>query len=649
MNVITDRALHIGGAIILSCLCPITHGTAKAELNLENTELPAGRGRVPSVPTSENSRVFSLESLRDDIARADMEKADLENADIENADLEIIDPVSNESLPVEAETAIPSQGLERTLVEGIRVVYRRADGTTDSAGVFPESEFDRIFREYTAENGNYLTVEQVREIADQITSLYAANNYITSKAIRIRETAENSIVTIVVVEGELTRINIDQGETDWIDPAYIRNRLALGISVPLNTIDLGRQLRLLRLDPIFGSVEATLESAYERNEEGIAEAEKIGQNVLEVRVRPANPVSSALTLDNYSPPVVGAERFGAGIRRRNATGRGDELSAAYTITETGGAETFDVSYALPINPYNGRLVIRSSWDWTRIPAAEGSSRSDIEGSSERYEVALVQPVFRSPEEEFSLSLGLSFVEKETVLDLSSNSFIVGVEESLSRSASNSFTARGVSRTSVIRFGQDYVKRDDSGSWTLGSQFHLGVDLLGATLNESPIPDGRFFSWSGKVQRVQEVGNNHLIIAQGLVQLASDSLFPEHQLVLGGARSVRGVRQNVRLGDNGFSFTLEDRITLRRNESGASVLELIPFIDAGLIWNTQGNPNELPEQRFLAGTGAGLIWGEAFGVDNLSLRFDAALPLVNLADRGNNFQDVAVYFGVTYEP
>ncbi len=60
-------------------------------------------------------------------------------------------------------------------------------------------------------------------------------------------------------------------------------------------------------------------------------------------------------------------------------------------------------------------------------------------------------------------------------------------------------ANGVSRTSVIKFGQDY-KREPQRAWFLrrrsppqASQFSFGIDILDATINNHPIPDGRFFS------------------------------------------------------------------------------------------------------------------------------------------------------------
>ena len=61
-------------------------------------------------------------------------------------------------------------------------------------------------------------------------------------------------------------------------------------------------------------------------------------------------------------------------------------------------------------------------------------------------------------------------------------------------------------------------------------------------------------------------------------------------MIGGGQSVRGYRQNVRAGDNGFRFSIEDRIILVRDEGGEPVFILAPFFDMGSVWNVGDNPN-----------------------------------------------------------
>ena len=86
--------------------------------------------------------------------------------------------------------------------------------------------------------------------------------------------------------------------------------------------------------------------------------------------------------------------------------------------------------------------------------------------------------------------------------------------------------------------------------------------------------------------------------------------------------------------------------MQRDASGNTTLQLAPFLEAGTVWNVANNPNKLPNQRFLAGVGLGVIWEP---IPRLNLRVDYAIPLVRISDRGDNLQDKGIYFNIIYTP
>ncbi|GAC1490339.1 MAG: hypothetical protein NVS2B14_02370 [Chamaesiphon sp.] len=322
----------------------------------------------------------------------------------------------------------------------------------------------------------------------------------------------------------------------------------------------------------------------------------------------------------------------ANLIYRDLTGRGDEIAAFYDRTTTGGADIFNFSYRIPLNPMNGTLELRYAPEHKKITQPPLDTLK-ITGDSQFYEVTYRQPLLRNPREEFALSLGFAYQNGQTFSFAGPDILTIGT------------APKGISRTSIIEFGQDYIHRDVRGAWGLRSLFSFGTDLFNGTINPEPIPDGRFFSWLGQVQRVQILNNNNFLILQGDIQLTPDSLLPYQQFVIGGGQSVRGYRQNARAGDNGLRFSAEDRFTIQRDESGKPIVLLAPFFDLGLVWNKSGNPNLLPAQRFLAGTGLGVLWQV---LPNLNVRLDYAVPLINLKDRGNNAQDNGFYFNVGYQ-
>ncbi len=473
--------------------------------------------------------------------------------------------------------------------------------------VFRDRDFEPLVAPY---EGRSVTLEELRQLADAITQLYLDRGYLTSRAVLVDQQIAQGMVQIRVIEGSLERIDIEGLRR--VNPDYVRSRIALGGKTPVSQNRLEDQLRLLRLDPLFENVEASLRPG-----------SAIGQSILVVRITEANAWIAGLGADNYSPPSVGSERTTAVVGSRNVTGLGDQLLASYARSTTGGSNVFDFSYRLPVNPMNGTIELRAAPSFYRITDSEFADL-DITGDTELYEVSYRQPLIRTPREELALSIGFTYEDGRTLI---------------------SSLLTDASTTSIFQFGQDYVRRDPAGAWALRSQFNLGTELLDATQTDDFSPDSQFWSWIGQVQRVQILSPDQLLIAQLDMQFTPDPLLPVQQFVIGGGQSVRGYRQNVRIGDNGFRLSIEDQITIARREDGSSIFQVAPFVDLGAVWNASDNPNHLPDQTFLAGIGLGLLWEP---LPNLNLRTDFALPLVNLDDRGENAQDQGIYFSVSWQ-
>ncbi len=467
--------------------------------------------------------------------------------------------------------------------------------------------------------GRFATLTQLKQVADKITEIYLNRGYITSRAVLPPQAITAGVVQIQVIEGRLSKIEVEG--TKRLNRDYIRSRIKLGAGMPLSTSKLEDQLRLLRVDPLFSNVEARLRAS-----------DNEGESVLIVRVSEANPFQSSFSIDNYSPPSVGSTRLGVSLRHRNITGNGDELAGAY-YRSIGDSDVFDFSYRVPLNAMNGTLQLRAAPNRNSIVQAPFDD-FDISGKSNLFEVSYRQPLVRSPIEEFALSAGFTYQTGRTFVGGEPTAFGIGPN------------SNGVSTTSAIKLGQDYIRRDPQGAWALRSQFTIGTNLLDATSNKGSDPDGQFLSWLGQVQRVQRLNNKHLLIVQGDLQLSANSLLSSQQFVIGGGQSLRGYRQNARSGDNGLRFSIENRMTVQRDASGAPKLQLAPFFDAGTVWNMPNNPNKLTSQRFLAGLGLGVIWEP---IPRVNVRVEYALPLVRIRDRGDNLQDSGIYFNIIYTP
>jgi hemolysin activation/secretion protein len=503
--------------------------------------------------------------------------------------------------------------------------------------------------------GEVANLERVAAIRDAITLLYIERGYITSRA-KMPEDWQSTggTLTFPVIEGQVSSLNIvdysgqDPERYDRVNRGYnskyVRDRIQLGLGTPLNIKNLEEQVRLLEIDSLFDEDNFNpkcQKSVVCKKIDAIlrpAASMKDGESDLIVRIPPTRFFRANFNFDNSSPPSIGAERLKTDFSFANLAGLGDNLVASFQIDPFHSSkERFfrfaGLSYQLPLNSMNGTIQLRAESRREKI-IQEPFDQFNLRAKAELYEIIYRQPLVHSYTNEFALSLGLTVQNGQTfVFNDTPFPFGIGPDKN------------GVSRTSVIKFGQDYIHRGVTGTWLLKSQFSLGTGLFGATNNLGSIPDGKFISWLGQVQRLQQLGDNHLLIMQADLQLSPNPLLPSQQFVIGGSQSLRGYRQNVRFGDNGFHFSLEDRITLSRDKNRKPIFQLAPFVDVGTVWNQANNPNQLPSQNLLAGTGIALLWQP---LPKLNLRLDYALPLIDLRDRGETLQDNGVYFSINYQ-
>ena len=472
----------------------------------------------------------------------------------------------------------------------------------------------------------------LKALSDRITALYLGQNYFTSFATPKIVSIEDGSFMIQVTEGtlEIGRINT----TGRLNEAYIRDRILRGVEQPLNFVQLENQLRLLRTDPRISNIEPTLKDAGAEEVDfgDLPDAGIPGRSILDVTIVEAPAYGGKVFIDNYSPPSIGSERMGIELFHRNLSGFGDHLFGSYTRSIPGASETIQVGYAAPLNALEGSLSLKATIHDNEI-IQEPFDDLELEGEYQQYEIAYRQPLIRSIQEELALSFGFSFRHGQTFTFAGPTPFSIGPD------------TEGISRTSVLKFGQDYTRRDGQGSWAVRSQFNFGIGLFDATVNEDPIPDSRFFNWLLQAQRLQVINSNRkdLVILQADLQLSPDSLLPSEQFVIGGGQSVKGFRQNLRAGDNGLRFAIENRTTLMLSPRKEPVFQLAPFINLGTVWNSD-NPNPQQDQTFIMGIGTGLIWQPISG---LNARLDYAFPITEVDDRGTNAQDDGLYFSLSY--
>lgn len=358
-----------------------------------------------------------------------------------------------------------------------------------------EAKLEMVLTERLAESGDIEAKDIDAEIIrEELGRIYLERGYLTSTV------SVKSDSVLKVIEGRIGEIAIAGRNKLYL--GYLCKRVERGVATKrspvFNASRLEKQLRLLSINPLFTRVNGELAA----NLEGIE-----GESLLLVTVTEEKNWQVNTSLDNYAPPSLGATRWGVSLGYRNFTGLGDEISTAYYRSITGGVNLLDVIYRVPVNPKDGTLQLRVTPNWTRITQPP-LNELDIKGNKQIYEVNFRQPIIMDLTTEFALSVGFRYQDGQTL-------------------GLNRPDLFGSTRTRVIQFQQDYLRRDRQGVWFVASSLNFGTGFFNATRNSDPIPDGRFFSWVGQIQRLQRLNRRNLLVIQGNLQLTPDPLLSDY--------------------------------------------------------------------------------------------------------------------------
>jgi len=515
-------------------------------------------------------------------------------------------PVPLPTLPV---VPIPPEGEVKKPLGQIQVFASNILVTGST--VFTDAELAEVTAPYT---NRILTNEDLERLRLALTLLYVNRGYITSGATIPDQDVVSGVITVQIVEGTLA--NIDVEGQNWFRAGYLRDRVERGAQTPLRLEPLQERLQLLQQDPRIERINAELRPG-----------DKRGDSILQVNVKEASPWKAWLDFNNYQTPVVGAERGLATIAHQNITGNGDVFSFTYGRSR-GVNPIIDTSYSLPLNRYD--TIFIASYRRNDFLVVDPAFRSlDLNAEAEIIGFTLRQPIYRTVSDEFAVALtGEHLYNKITSVfdDIPGQPF-----EFIPGSSST-----GVNQVSALRFAQEYTHRTSSSVIAARSRFSIGIDVLGATINRGPTPDGQFFSWLGQVQAVKRMDDwgGLQILGRMDLQLANDRLFPLEQVPVGGRFSVRGYRQGTLIRDNAFLASVETRYPVIKYATGEDLLQFAQFVDLGRAWDAKGTT---PDPQTLPSIGLGLRWN-ILPRDRAHFELYWGLPLNHVPHPPGNLQD-----------
>jgi len=445
--------------------------------------------------------------------------------------------------------------------------------------VFSSEQLDAVTAPYS---DRWVTTSDLVAATQALTQLYVSQGYVTSEAFLPDQDLEGSVIRIEVVEGGVSSLTIEGNR--YIRDVYLRSRIMRAARTPLNVRELVQQLELLQRAPQIERITAVLGAR-----------EGPGENPLQVHVSESFPLAMAAIADNHRSPSIGSTGGGFDVARWNLIGLGDTISLRWRFTE--GLRDVDSRIMVPITPYDTQLSMGYRYSESDV-VDDPFSDLNIDAELQSAFVELRQPLIRS--RAMSLWAGITGEWRESRTRVLGRTFCfqAGVLDCKSTVA-------------VIRVRQDFSWRSRQSAVAARSTLSFGLNALGATNSSiSDRPDSEFFAWLGQLQWAQIIplpkATPHWlagtqVVARADVQLAGDPLLSIEQIAVGGARTVRGYRQNLLVRDNGAIGAIELRVPVLKDPFGRPQLEIAPFFDAGHAWN-ESSPTR---SKTLTSIGVGL--------------------------------------------
>ena len=444
--------------------------------------------------------------------------------------------------------------------------------------IFSDARLAEITAEYVNKS---IAIEKIHELRDRITQLYIEEGYLNSGVIIKDQTVVDGNLLITVIEGTVEKIILKENRR--LRDHYILSRLRQGITEPVNVFEIQKPLQLLQQDPLIQTIHAKLSPGIEP-----------GKGVLDIEVVEATPYQLGLVFNNYRSPSTGSYHGEVYGSIRNVTGWGESIGGRYGLTE--GADDFDVTFALPLTRWNTEIS-GSYQESDSTIITDVFEDLDIESKSEIFNITLRQPLYRTLQRELSLFVSLDRKKSKTSLLGQSFSFSPGV-------------LRGVSKITILNFGQEFVVRSQKRVLALRSNFGFGIDWLDATVNEPADPS--FTTYLAQAQYLSQIPLwKGQILVRSALRVTSDQLPPLEKFGVGGRNTVRGYRENELTGDNGLVTGIELRFPItsvkipkisKTIDDGD--IQFIPFFDYGRVW---GASTDINDDMDIFSVGVGLHW------------------------------------------
>ena len=433
-----------------------------------------------------------------------------------------------------------------------------------------------------------LTLPQIAEGIEAITTYYRAAGYPLARAIIPAQTIENGVLRVQVIEASWGQVEL-------------RNNSAVKDAVLLRMLSNLEKGSVIRLDALERATLLLSDLPGVAPRALLRAGQEVGSSDLVVEAQPGAPWSASLSADNFGSRYTGVARTNANVQWNNPLGRGDTLGLNSLNSESGGLEYVRVAYELPL----WRPGVQAGVDSSGMNYRLGDTAASLaaSGKANTSSVWLRSALIRGPRANLNARLGFA----NNVLQDHVGSTGVKTDRTLN----------------VLSLEFSGERQDD---WLAGGKNTLGLALYGgrvgfddataAALDASTANTAGGFgraTWSINRNQALSAGMSAVLSMNG--QWAQKNLDSGQKFSIGGATSVRAYRSGVLSGDSGAFGSLELRYILPMPQAmePTGTWQVTAFIDSAMVQTNKNPWSSGSNEASLNGAGLGLNWQGPQGV------------------------------------
>nr|WP_245512988.1 ShlB/FhaC/HecB family hemolysin secretion/activation protein [Rhizobium sp. BK376] len=489
----------------------------------------------------------------DDFARRQAQQAEKQRLDAlrDATPKPLTAPIDQKHVPAEQKGG-PCFAVARVTVEGVKQ--------------FSAGAIDRI----TAPYGNRcIGVGDINMLLRDLTHLYLNKGLVTSRVyVPAQDIAKTKTLRLVAVEGALSDI-------------YLNGKPTSGSGM-LATAFPGMKGRVTNLRDIEQGLDQINRLSSNNAKTAMLPGKTDGTSILNIENNPDHRWHGSVGNSNLGQWQTGYSQTSLSSGYDDLFGLNDQWNFAYERTGPdypwrndgqGDSNSYSGNASLPYGYWT--LSLNGSWYDYRSSVPGNFGPLQTSGDSRRLGIGVDRVVLRDKDSITTVNSGLTY--KET------NNFLLGSKIEV-----------GSRRYSVGDLGISHSRRMLGGLWVFDLSYDQGLDLFDAVAPGdvgAGDADPRFSKFSGTitVTRPLELAGQHFEIDSILTgQYSPDNLFGAEQISVGGYSTVRGTRETMLYGNNGF-FVRNDLVWRTQPFAGNATVakifgELRPYvgIDYGRI-------------------------------------------------------------------